>query len=209
MASKKKIPIDEIIELHKQGYYDHEIADMLGCCRSNITIRLNKAGIHGRRSNDKSIDLRNRISEKLIGRFCGENNPNFKGYTNEKRIARGIFKTFSRKKIRENDYICSICGKRGGDLETHHIKPFSQIIHEFVSNIYDGNINTIYDQLMAYEDFTNEENMIVLCSNCHYDVHYSDNPELNPYRWGSATTISKESRAQAIGARSAGEPKGS
>ena len=200
MARKMGIPIEKIIELHNQGLYDQEIADLLGCCRSNITIRLKKAGFGSRRSKIDDVDLRNRISQKLIGRYCGEDNPNYKGYTDEKTIARGIFKTFSKRKIRESDYTCQACGKRGGDLETHHIKPFNIIFSEFVDDVYDGDINTIYDQLMGYDDFINESNMVVLCRKCHEDVHYSDNPELSPFRWESATTISEESKAQAIGA---------
>lgn len=203
MAHKIGIPIETIIELHNNGLYDQDIADILGCCRSNITIRLNKAGINNRHSKIEDIDVRNRISEKLIGRFCGEDNPNYKGYKNEKMIARGIFKTFSRRKIREADYTCAVCGKRGGDLETHHIKPFNVIFSDFIDNTYDGNIKTIYDQLMSYRDFVDEDNMVVLCRKCHEEVHYSDNPGLSPFRWESATTISEESRAQAIGARSA------
>ena len=200
MARKMGIPIVKIIELHNQGLYDQEIADLLGCCRSNITIRLKKAGFGSRRSKIDDVDLRNRISQKLIGRYCGEDNPNYKGYTDEKTIARGIFKTFSKRKIRESDYTCQACGKRGGDLETHHIKPFNIIFSEFVDDVYDGDINTIYDQLMGYDDFINESNMVVLCRKCHEDVHYLDNPELSPFRWESATTISEESKAQAIGA---------
>ena len=200
MARKMGIPIEKIVELHNQGLYDQEIADELGCCRSNITIRLKKAGFGSRRSKIDDIDLRNRISGKLIGRYCGADNPHYKGYTNEKMIARGIFKTFSKRKIREADYICAICGKRGGDLETHHIKPFHIIFNDFITNQYDGNIDTIYDQLMNYPDFIDEDNMVVLCRQCHEDVHYSDNPELSPFRWESATTISEESKAQAIGA---------
>lgn len=200
MARKMGIPLEKIIEMHNQGMYDQEIADELGCCRSNITIRLNRAGYSSRKSKIDDIDIRDRISKKLIGRFRGENNPNYKGYTDERTIARGIFKTFSKRKLREADYTCAACGKRGGDLETHHIKPFNVIFTEFISNTYDGNINTIYNQLMNYGDFTDESNMVVLCRECHEDVHYSDNPELSPFRWESATTISKESKAQAVGA---------
>lgn len=178
----------EILELHNQGLYDHEIAEIIGCTRSNVTIALNKLGIRTRRS-EKTLDTRNRISETLTGRFVGDKNPNYKGYNNEKQIARGIFKTISKRLIRNCDYRCAICGKRGGNLETHHIKPFSLIIEEFFDNKYNGEIDTIYDQLMSYHDFTDESNMVVVCHDCHKGIHYSDNPELSPYRWESATTI--------------------
>ncbi len=178
----------ELLDLHNKGLYDHEIAEIIGCSRSNVTIALNKLGIKARRS-EKTIDTRNRISNTLIGRYVGNKNPNFKGYINEKQIARGLFKTISKKLIRNSNYRCAICGKRGGDLETHHIKPFSLIMQEFLSTKYNGDINTIYNQLMSYHDFTDESNMVVVCHDCHKGIHYSDNPELSPYRWESATTI--------------------
>lgn len=180
---------DEVIRLHLNGVYDIDIAKALGCTRSNITAILNKAGYSGRRQKKDDVELRNRISNSLIGRYSGENNPNYKGYTDEKTIARGIFKTFSKRKFRECNFTCSACGRRGGNMETHHIKPFCFIFEDFISNRYNGNIDTIYDQLMHFPDFVDESNMVVLCHDCHHDVHYSDNHELSPYRWESATTI--------------------
>lgn len=179
---------DAIKKMHDEGMYDHEIAEVLGCTRSNVTIALNKMGVEGRRSH-KTMDTIDRISKTLIGRFVGEANPNYKGYTDIKTIARGLFKTFSKALLRQSNYTCSYCGRRGGDLETHHIKPFKVIMDVFIAHRYDGNINTIYDQLMSFPDFVDKSNMVVLCHKCHHDVHYTDNPELSPYRWESATTI--------------------
>lgn len=180
---------DEVIRLHLCGISDAEIASLVDCTRSNVTIILNRAGYTDRHSKIDNIELRSRISNSLIGKYTGANNPNYKGYTNEKTIARGIFKTISKRKIRECNYTCAACGKRGGTMETHHIKPFSLILEEFMSTRYSGNIQTIYEQLMNYPDFVDENNMVVLCHDCHHDVHYSDNHELSPYRWESATTI--------------------
>lgn len=125
-----------VIDMHKNGMSDAEIARVLGCTRANITHYLNKCGYTNRKSKIENIDLRNRISRSLIGRFTGPNNPNYKGYKNEKWIARGIFKTISKVLIRNVGYTCSICGKHGGTIETHHIKPFSIIFNEFISNKY-------------------------------------------------------------------------
>lgn len=183
----------EIERLHNDGLQDSEIAEILGCTRSNVTILLNRMGYTNRRSREKSSDERNRISQKLIGRYTGKNNPNYKGYADEKRVARGIFKTFSKRLIREHDYTCSICGKRGGNLETHHIKPFNVIFDEFIANKYDGNKDTLYDQLMSFDEFTDESNLVVLCHDCHWEIHYSDNPDLSPFRWERATTIESAS----------------
>lgn len=182
---------EKVIQLHNDGLTDLEIADTLGCTRSNITSYLNKIGYTNRKSKKDNFELRNKISKSLIGRYVGSNNPNYKGYTDEKTIARGIFKTISRKKIRECNYTCQHCGKRGGDLETHHIKPFNVIFDEFVTNEYGGDINNFYNEITSYNDFMDETNMVVLCHDCHWNVHYSDNHELSPYRWESATTIER------------------
>lgn len=189
MAKKKNIPFQDILDLYNQGLYDREIAEILGCRRSNITARLNKHGYTNRKSKIDDIALRNRISNSLKGRFIGADNPNFKGYNDEKQIARGLFKTISKELIRNGDYTCQICGRRGGNLNTHHLKPFSVIFDEFMQNVYSGNIENFAHELLQYEDFTNKNNLIVVCEKCHKEIHYTDNPELSPYRWESATTI--------------------
>lgn len=189
MPKRKNIPLQDIIDLHNQGLYDKEIAEILGCGRTNITMRLNKAGYKNRRSKIEDIALRNRISNSLKGRFVGELNPNYKGYTDEKTIARGLFKTISKEMIRNCNYTCQICGQHGGNLETHHIKPFHVIFENFIKTAYSGDIQNFVHEILSYEDFTNKENLIVLCKNCHYKIHYTDNPELSPFRWESATTI--------------------
>ncbi len=181
----------EIYKLHNCGKSDKEIAKIVGCTRSNVTVCLNRAGISGRKSKINNIELRNRISNSLTGRYIGTKNPNYKGGTNEKMIARGIFKTISKRMIRNCNYTCQHCGKRGGDLVTHHIKPFHIILSEFLQNAYNGDITTFYSQIMSYKDFGDESNLIVLCEKCHHDVHYTDNHELSPYRWESATTIER------------------
>ena len=185
------MPIDkeEIVRMHNNGMTDSEIAKIMHCTRSNVTTCLNKLGYTSRKSKIDNIELRNRISASLIGRYTGKNNPNYKGYADEKLVARGIFKTISKRLIRNSGYKCTACGKIGGNLETHHIKPFSIIMNEFLNTAYNGDIDTIYDQLMSFDAFTDEGNMVVLCEKCHHDVHYSDNHELSPFRWESATTI--------------------
>lgn len=181
----------KVLALHNQGLYDYEIAEKLGVTRSNVTILLNRQGIKNRKSKKEDINMRNRISKSLVGRFVEKNNPNYKGYSNLKQIARGIFKTISKRLMRERNYTCEICGQHGGDLETHHIKPFNIIFNEFINNKYDGDESNFYDQIIHYPDFIDESNMVVLCHDCHHKIHYSDNHELSPYKWESATTIEK------------------
>lgn len=189
MAKKKNIPLQEIIDLHNQGLYDKEIAVIYGCTRENIVKRLNKAGFTNRKSKIDDITLRNRISTSLKGRYIGENNPNYKGYSDERTLARGLFKTISKEMLRDCNFTCQICGQHGGNLHTHHIKPFSVIFDNFIKNVYSGNIKNFHHEILSYEDFTNKENLIVVCEACHKKIHYTDNPELSPYRWESATTI--------------------
>lgn len=201
---KKNIPLEVIIDLHNQGLYDIEIAQILGCKRSNITKRLNDAGYTDRKSKKEDVDLRNRISLSLIGKYVGENNPNYKGYTDEKILARGLFKTLSKKVMRERDYTCEICGQRGGDLEVHHIIPFSEIMNDFFLNEYDGNISTLYEQLTNHKPFMDENNLAVLCKDCHRKIHSKDNHEPSPYLKGKVQRLSlNESRSQANGDRNA------
>lgn len=189
MAKKKNISLQDILDLHNQGLYDREIAEILGCTRENIVKRLNNAGIKNRRSKIDDIALRNRISESLKGRFIGDKNPNYKGYSDEKTLARGLFKTISKEMLRDSNFTCQICGQHGGNLHTHHIKPFSLIFDTFIKTAYSGDIKNFYHEILAYEDFTNKNNLIVVCEKCHKLIHYTDNPELSPYRWESATTI--------------------
>ena len=193
---KKNIPLDLIISLHEKGLYDTEIAEIVGCTRPTITIRLNKAGYNNRRSKIDDIDMRNRISEKLIGRFCGEKNPNYSGHSDEKTIARGIFKTFSKRLIRNSNYTCQVCGKRGGDLETHHIYPFSAIMSDFFKEKYDGNIDNLYEQLMSYDSFIDESNLMVVCVKCHKKIHSKDNHEPSPYIKGKVQRLSLDESTQ-------------
>lgn len=200
---KKNIGLDTLIELHNEGLYDREIAEMVGCSRHNVTARLNRAGITGRKSKFANIELRNRISNTLIGRYCGEDNPNYKGYADKCAVARGLSKTISHKMIRNNNYTCQMCGHRGGDLETNHIVPFSKIMGDFLQNTYDGNSKTLYSQLTNFRPLMDEKNLIVLCKACHKKVHSKDNHEPSLFEQEGATTIPKGSRVEAIATRNA------
>ena len=136
-------------------------------------------GVTNRKSKKDDIELRSRISDSLVGRYHGKNNPNYKGENrNPKSVARGIFKTTSKRKIRESNFTCSICKKHfESGLETHHITPFSNIFNEFMKSSYDGNQETLYEQITNYPDFMDEMNVIVVCHDCHKKLHYSDNHE--------------------------------
>lgn len=199
---KKDIPLEIIISLHEEGLYDREIADILGCTRHNITARLNKAGYNNRKTKIDDLDLRNRISNSLVGQYVGKNNPNYNGNSTLYQVARGICKTFKKRKLRNNENICALCGTHEGPFEIHHIRPFIEIMKEF-QETYDGNKYTLYEQLTSFQPFMDEDNLVILCEKCHTKFHSKDNHELSLQLQKSATTIPKGSRTQAVGVRSA------
>lgn len=190
--TKKNIPLDKIIEMHETGFTDQEIADFFGCRRHNITARLNKAGFNDRKDKIDNIALRNKISETLKGTGLGPENARYLGTDGQvslKQRARGLAKTIKNEKLRNSNYVCAACGSKSRVLEVHHIKPFQLILDEFLVNSYSGNLDTFTRELSKYSDFTNLDNLVVLCPTCHRELHYTDNPELSPFRWESATTI--------------------
>lgn len=194
---KKNIPLEAIIALHKEGKSDGEIANELGCSRSNVTQRLNNAGYINRKAKKDKIEVRNKISNSLKGRMLGENNPNYKGYSEEIELARGLFKALSKEMIRNSGYYCHICRKKSQKYHVHHIKPFSIIVRDFINTNYSGNIETFTEELINNcPEFWNKDNLVVCCPDCHKKIHYTDNPDLSPYRWERATTISEESRVK-------------
>lgn len=185
---RKGIPLEEIIKLYNLGYTDKEIATTLGCSRSNITTRLNKAGIKNRKSKKDNIKLCNKISNSLRGTSLGVKNANYKGKSDVynlsyyyKNRARGIYRTLAKEIIRNNPKVCSICGIKTSVVEVHHIRPFKNILNEFLTNVFDGNPDTFSSQLQNYYPFMDINNLIIVCPTCHSKIHRKDNPELSHY----------------------------
>lgn len=185
---KLGIPLEKIIELHEQGYSDQEIASKLGCSRSNITMRLNRAGYINRQEKIERIDIRNKISDSLRGTGLGADNHKYKGIAETEDLtqyykgrARGIFRTLAKEQIRNKGTICEICGKNTLAVETHHIRPFQKILDEFLIDTYDGDVESFSQQLQKYEPFMDTNNLLVVCPTCHSEIHRKDNPELSRY----------------------------
>jgi 5-methylcytosine-specific restriction endonuclease McrA/DNA-binding CsgD family transcriptional regulator len=181
-VSTYRIDNGEIMAMHNAGMTDREIAEILGCERSNVTIFLNRRGVSGRHGKKDNVALRNQISQSLIGRFVQQGNPNFKGTSTVKQRARGISKTIVKDMIRNSDGSCMLCGQKGEPLVGHHIYPFSNILNEFLTNVFDGNPDTLYDQLVSFDKLTDRSNIMIVCKKCHKAIHDKDNPELAKYR---------------------------
>ena len=143
MAKKKNIPLESIIELHNQGLYDKEIAQILGCTRENIVKRLNKAGFKNRQGKIDDIALRNRISNSLKGRFVGENNPNYKGFSDEDKIR--LYSVFggipyynrlidSSKSVKQNiiDLIASPDSRFENEVQMYLKSEISKMVKEVI-----------------------------------------------------------------------------
>jgi hypothetical protein len=65
--------------------------------------------------------------------FAGEKNPNWKGgITKLNKQIRNCFKyrQWVSDVFTRDDFICQECGKKGGNLNAHHIKSFSQILED-------------------------------------------------------------------------------
>jgi hypothetical protein len=74
--------------------------------------------------------------------------------------------------FKQDNYTCQECSSNGhGDLEAHHLKPFSIILKEFL-NLY-SNYSPIEDKetllqlAINYKDFWNLDNGQTLCKKCH------------------------------------------
>lgn len=103
-----------------------------------------------------------KLRKSHIGKMKGENHPNWKRGT--ALLEEQIRKCFEYRQWRSDvftrdNFTCQDCGKRGGDLEAHHIKEFSLILKE-------NNIKTL-EEAMNCEELWNINNGITLCKNCH------------------------------------------
>ena len=90
-----------------------------------------------------------RLKGKHITPLIGENNPNWKGgISSENNLLRtsAEYKNWRKSVFERDGYKCQICGQVGGELEVHHIKPFS-----------------IHPELRFVVD-----NGITLCKSCHH-----------------------------------------
>ena len=77
--------------------------------------------------------------------------------------------------LRRDNYCCQLCGSKQS-LQVHHIKHFSEIFHRILNDnseldpIEDQNI--LYDIALKDPEFTDENNLITYCKECHlFHIH--------------------------------------
>ena len=140
-----ELPIKEISEDYINGLSTVQIAEKYNCSETVINNRLH----------DNGIQIRS-LSDVLVGKGGGENNPNWKGGIS---LERHLFYTSTgytqwRTSVFERDnYTCQECGRRGGGiyLNCHHILPY----RDHPEPEYSLNIN----------------NGITLCEKCHRETY--------------------------------------
>lgn len=147
------------------------IAQEIGCDESTVKNRLVKYNIPVRVMKEAySLEIRKRMSLAKKGK----NNPNWKGGISQ--LVSLIYNSFEarewRKSILKRDkYICKECGKKGGNLEVHHIKEFVKLFKEFLQ--LHNYLDPIKDKLQllelakSYKPFWDLNNGKTLCYNCH------------------------------------------
>lgn len=130
----------------------------------NRLLHLGKIFSEEHRRKLREFALKNQIRPPIS---LGINNPSWKGGITPlyEKIRHSLKYELWRKKIfQKNNYTCQDCGKRGWNLEVHHLKPFSKIIEEY----------SIKDFESAYkcEMLWDISNGITFCQNCHGKIDF-------------------------------------
>lgn len=129
---------------------------------------LKKFGIHVRNG-----------SESKVGLMIGEKHPNWKGgVTSFNLLCREYYEVNIRPLISQRDgFKCRRCGKEHCRLHVHHIIPLNFIIEQIVSENSEIDMNTpdgqteMYNIVVKDARFTDSQNMITLCRECHIEEH--------------------------------------
>ena len=148
-----------------EGKTTGEIAKELGVAQSTVLRHMKKLGLR-----TKSC------AEAKSGQLTGDKHPNWQGgITPLKRLLRQYFQVNQLPVIAKRDgYTCQLCGASHTILNVHHIRAFSEIVDEIVSehkeldtNSADGRL-ALYQVVISDSRFLDEGNLITFCKDCHY-----------------------------------------
>lgn len=153
-----------------------DIANYFGCNKSLIAKRLKKFGIKTRKMKDLTPEER---KEKYGKR--GEYHNLWKGGVSKiNNVIRNRLNYLTQERFKLDGYKCVNCGNNS-DLNAHHIKPFSEIIDEILSENphidlqNEGLRNEFIEICVNDERLTDINNLKTLCEACHNNEH-SKNP---------------------------------
>lgn len=131
-----------------------------------------------------------KISKKNLGKiawnkglecpqFSGENNPKWKGgvtplYDRIRRLLE--YKEWRASVYERDNYTCQECGSQeSGIFNAHHIKPFEDILQEFLQEYNQfspyEDTHTLVRLAMKYEPFWDISIGITYCEKCHIKKH--------------------------------------
>lgn len=68
-----------------------------------------------------------------------------------------------------DDFTCRVCGRKGGELEAHHITQFKVLFNDFLA-AYDKE-KDLYVQLSNFKELWDLDNGKTLCKSCHSEWH--------------------------------------
>ena len=133
------------------------------------------AGTVRRQMHRLGIRTKNNAESKL-GQMVGYKHPNWKGgVTPLHLLLREYFHTNQAPVIMKRDnYTCQLCGKTHTALHVHHIQPFSEIVNEICNEHPDLSLSDADDRMKLYDiiihdsRFTDENNLITFCKDCHF-----------------------------------------
>lgn len=154
----KRVDEQDVINMYKSGMSSSEIAKKYSVYKDAVLRVLHKHKIP-------------------IRTMYGQNNPAWKGGRLQlNKLIRNSAKyvSFRDEVMRERGYTCEISGERGGKLNVHHIKPFCQLIDDFVDQYGEDIIKDhekLYKAIDAFEPFWDKSNVILLTEEEHRKMH--------------------------------------
>ena len=104
-------------------------------------------------------------SIRILRSRIGKDNPNWRGGTasiTERIRSSMLYEQWRTSVFKRDNYTCQDCGKIGGDLEVHHIKPFRHIIRQ-----YEINKDNLYQIIQTMDLLWDISNGITYCIRCH------------------------------------------